>query len=109
MYVSFLRKMVNGGYRRKKEYEGDMRYVLTNEELLRMGKTTDIAAFVKRQQRNYLAHIVRKDNSSIVKRLLFNNDIGHKPGRQATLLTAVMKSEGCTRDEFFTGAAQRKY
>ena len=80
LYMSFIRKITKGGYRRK---EDSMAYVYSNEDLLKIAKTTDLNTFIKQQQRNYvICHIVRKDNSSIVKRLLFNNNTATKRGPQ---------------------------
>ena len=69
-YSAFVRKMTKGGYKRKPD---SWRFIYTNAKLLSMAQTSDLASYVRRQQRNYLGHIVRKDNSSIVKRLMFNS------------------------------------
>ena len=45
-YLSFLRKMIKGGYRRK---EDSWAYVFTNNDLLQMAGTEDIVSFVGRQ------------------------------------------------------------
>ena len=37
-------------------------------------KTEPIEAFIYRQQRRYLAHIIRQEDSSLVKTLTFNSD-----------------------------------
>ena len=88
LYMSFIRKITKGGYRRK---EDSMAYVYSNEDLLKIAQTTDLNTFIKQQQRNYVCHIVRKDNSSIVKRLLFNNNTATKRGPQTTVLSEVRK------------------
>ena len=106
LYMSFIRKITKGGYRRK---EDSMAYVYSNEDLLKIAQTTDLNTFIKQQQRNYVCHIVRKDNSSIVKRLLFNNNTATKRGPQTTVLSEVLKSEKCTPSELFRSAMQRKH
>ena len=106
MYMSFIRKMTKGGFRRKSD---SWSYVLSNEDLLRMSKTMTLKAYVHKQQRNYVGHIVRKDNASIVKRLLFNNDPSHKTGPRTTLLSSVIKTEDCLPDELFSNAMERKF
>ena len=53
-YMSMLRKMVKGGYKRK---TGEWSFVYTNEDLKRICGTVDLIQFVKTQQRNYAAHI----------------------------------------------------
>ena len=42
-YLSFIRKMVKGGYRRK---VNSWAYVFTNEDLLEMAGTEDVHSFV---------------------------------------------------------------
>ena len=69
-YMSMLRKMVKGGYRRKKDAWS---FILPNEDLLRICKTECIEAFISAQQRRYLAHVIREENDRISKKLLFND------------------------------------
>jgi hypothetical protein len=106
IYTTFIRKMTKGGFKRKMD---SWSFVLTNEDLLRISKTTTLKAYVHRQQRNYVSHLVRKENSSIAKRLLFNNDTSHKPGPKTTLLSSVIKIENCAPDELFKNAMERKF
>ena len=91
-YSSFIRKMVSGGYKRK---ENTWNFVLTNENLVSMANTTELSTFIRKQQRSYVGKIIRKDNQSLVKRLLFNNDSSRKPGRQLTLLSNVLNDAQC--------------
>jgi hypothetical protein len=107
-YIGMLRKMVKGGYRRKKGEE-EFHYVYTNNDIVRICGTEDIAVFVQRQQKKYLAHLARKPNSSLTKRLLFNSDKYTKPGKQYTLETIVLENERCTADTFYRQALNRKY
>ena len=90
-YMSFIRKMTKGGFKRK---PNSWSFVHTNEDLLRMAKTDSLEDFVKKQQLKYVANVVRKDNQSTVKRLLFDNHDSLKPGPQQSLLTSVLKAEG---------------
>ena len=82
----------NGGYKRK---ENTWHFVLTNENLISMANTTELSTFIRKQQRSYMGKIIRKDNQSLVKRLLFNNDSSRKPGRQLTLLSNVLNDAQC--------------
>ena len=102
----FIRKMTKGGFKRKADTYA---FVYTNKDLLRIADTTDLVSYIKRQQRNYVCHIVRKDNTSIVKRLLFNADNAKKPGPKTTLLSSVLSSEECTPGVLFRKAKQREY
>ena len=57
------------------EPEGlDWAYVLDNENLRNITKTTNISPFCKIQHLKYIAHITRLDNASLQKQLLFKTD-----------------------------------
>ena len=104
-YMMFIRKLAKGGFNRK---PNSYAYIYTNEDLLRIANTTDLVSYIKQQQRNYLCHLVRKDNQSIAKRLLFNADTAKKPGPKTTLLTSVLASERCGPEALFKRAIQRE-
>ena len=106
IYVSMLRKMVRGGYRRK---IGTYHYELSNSDILQKCKTEDIYQFIARQQRNFIAHVIRGENNRMTKRLLFNNDATKKPGRRISLYMTVLENERSTPDEFNNNALSRKF
>ena len=106
LYISLIRKMAKGEYKRKTD---SMSYRLTNADLLRVSGTEDLRGFIQRQQRNYVGHVIRKDNTSIVKRLLFNDDASHKPGRMTTLLSSVLTAEECTLEQLCNNAMNRQF
>ena len=109
-YISMLRKMVKGGYRRKgKKGSDNYHFVLNNVDILAICKTEKVEEYVKWQQTKYLAHLARQPNTSITKRLLFNDDKARKPGRQITLVDIVMEAEQCTEDQFYRKALNREY
>ena len=89
-YMAMLRKMVSGGYRRK---PNSWSYVLTNEDLLRICQTDCINNYVSRQQTNFVAHMVRKEDRSLAKRLLFNNNESRKAGPRMGLYLSVIANE----------------
>ena len=105
-YHGYLRRMIKGGYRRR---ENSWSYQLTNEDLLRISKTPPLKIYIRKQQLKYVAHIIRKENTSISKRLLFNDDISRKPGPQTTVINNVLKSEGCTAAQLYKNAMERRY
>ena len=106
-YTSMLRKMVKGGYRRKKETE--FHFVLSNSDLHSICQTEDVSEFTKRQQRKYLAHLARQPNSTLTKQLLFNSNKTTKRGKQSTLESTVLCDEQCSADEFYKKALKREY
>ena len=74
LYMLFIRKITKGGYRGKVD---SMTFGYSNDDLLKTAHTTDLNTFMKLQQRNYVCHIVRKDNSNrlfLTKILLQNAD-----------------------------------
>ena len=101
-----LRKMVKGGYRRK---EGTYSYVLSNSDILKRCNTETIHQFVLRQQRNFVAHVIRGENDRTTKRLIFNNNIFVKQGRHSSLYKTVVENEKITSDIFNQNALNRKY
>ena len=101
-----IRKVIKGGYRRKPDMWS---YVLSNEDLMSIGKTEDIPTFVTRMQRNYAAHIIRKDNTSILKRAMFNDDDRRRTGPTLTLLKKAIAHEGLSWINFFQNTLNRIY
>ena len=104
MFVNMLRKMVKGGFQR---YD-DFRYVMTNNKALEICNAEDVINFVSRQQTSYLAHIVRQPNTTLSKRLVFNDNKYTKQGRKnETLEDKVLKYNQQTADQFFKAALKR--
>ena len=105
-YCKMIRKITKGGFKRN---INSWSFVHRNEDLLRMAKTISLESYVNKQQRNYLAHIIRKENSSIIKKLLFEDNSSKKQGPQPTLLSRVIKNENCSEDMFYQNAMERKF
>ena len=104
-YTSMIRKMVRGGYKRKQDEWG---YKLTNQNLLDIGKTEAISAFIERQKKRYLAHLIRLPNTSVIKRILFNSDTTTVPGRQTTFLQSVLDVQNMNLQQFGRLALAKK-
>ena len=104
-YCGLLRRMVRGGFKRK---EGSMAFVKTNKEILELCKTEQIETFIFRQQRRYLAHIIRQEDNSLVKTLTFNNDQNHVPGPYTTLKSSVLSADEFSEIEFYKQAKNRQ-
>ena len=96
-YCSMIRKMVRGGYTRKPDEWG---YRFSNENLLDLAKTEAVSAFVDRQRKRYLSHVIRLPNASMVKRVLFNDDRIAVAGRHTTFLKSVLKAENTSLEQF---------
>ena len=98
-YSSMLRKMLEGGYRRKTNNEWS--FALSNKDLHYICGTENMDIHLGRQQQKYLAHIARQPNNALTKRLLFNCDESRKPGPKLTLESNVLKNLQCSADEFY--------
>ena len=105
-YNGFLRRMIKGGFRRKKD---TWNFVLTNNEILKMANTEEIEKFIHKQQRTFVARTIRMENTCGSKRLLFNDNPSRLPGRKVTLYSNVMKTEGIDAATFIERSIDRKY
>ena len=101
-----LPRMVRGGFRRK---PGTYHYVINNAEIVKRCGTENLIEFISRIQRNYIAHIIRKDNFSITKRVLFNSDKTIVPGKRINVLKTVLENEKMTLELFNISALARKF
>ena len=80
IWAGYIRKMVKGGYARKKsphtatgqpEEEFNWAFKLTNAKLLSIAKTTSISAFIEKQHFKFIAHTTRRPNDHLQKMLCF--------------------------------------
>ena len=105
--------MIKSGFRRKKNEENEpesMKPFYESDDIHKIANTHDISIFVKRQQRNYAAHIIRTSNSQPTKQFMFNKDKYRKPGQHAPeLLQQVAKQRGIGQKEFINQAASRMF
>jgi len=99
-YVTFIRKMMNGGYRRKSDDSWNLYY--TNEDVLRIAGAANLNKVVEKHQISFVTKILCKPNESMVKKLMLNDNCYHKRGPQQTLLSSVLKCKGCTLEELCT-------
>ena len=103
-----LRKMIKGGLQRYDE-ENDFRYKICNKKLLEICNTENVTDFIARQQTKYLAQLVRQSNTTLTKRLLFNENKYRKRGRRTeTLCDKVLKITGTNKDQFCKAALKRE-
>ena len=104
-----LRKMIRGGFKRTLDANGEetFKLVLSCEDVLDICKTEDVLDFIRRRQESYLAHIARQKNTSIIKRLLFNDNENRKKERPTkTLEDHVL--EGKSADQFYKEALKKR-
>ena len=70
------------GERRLSTKRKFVQIILTNNDILQKCDIESLEKFIPRQQINYLAHLIRKPDSSILKQLVFNNNKSKKQGRK---------------------------
>ena len=100
-YRSFLRRMVRNGQKHVNESENDYRMMINNRQLHVICGTQDLDVFIKSQQCNYMAHVVRMKLSRNIKQLAFNNDHYTKRGRPIkSLLDQVTENMNMNVDGF---------
>ena len=104
-YNRMLRIMVRNGFKRKVD---SWAFVLTNIEMHKICGTENLEAFINRQQRAYVAHIVRKNDKSITKRLTFNADASHRRGTNSNLLKTVLTRDGRSEQAFYQDCLEKK-
>ena len=105
-YCGLLRRMVRGGFKRK---EDRMAFEKSNKDLLEICNTEEMSAFIARQQKCFLAHIIRTEDNTLVKSLTFNADTIRRRGRSTSLRKAVLRNERMEPNEFYKHAKLRKF
>ena len=99
IWHSFLRRMVKGGFQRKNapmnrndtsipHDEVNWAFKLSNEQLRKITKTTEIKNFCILQHLKYIAHITRLGNNSLQKQFLFCTT-GNPCSRWRTLASTI--------------------
>ena len=83
------------------ETEYDWSYMITNQSLHQMTRTETIQNYFKCQQENYIAHLVRRENSNSCKILTFHDTFRKKRGRRSlTILEQVVENSGMSKSQF---------
>ena len=70
-WYEILRKMISGGFRRKNQTADDWRYQYSNKDLEAIIGTCRLRDFINIQYLRYVAHVCRRPNTALIKRLFF--------------------------------------
>ena len=105
-YMGMIRRMIRNGFKRKADTYA---FVHSNQKLLLMSGTILPSEFVKKIQRSFVAHIVRRNDHTILKRMLFNDDVKTIPGRQTSLWNNVLNSANEDESTFLKKAIDKVY
>ena len=109
VYRMFLRKMVRGGFKCIDEAGNDFRLRINNARLHEICHTSDVSNFVRCQQYNYAAHVIRMAMTRTTKLLMFNDDHYTKKGRPVkTLMDQVVEHKNITLNRFCSLAMSKK-
>ena len=93
--------MVRNGFKQVDRDSNDYRLVISNKNLHSICGTSDVSEFIKQQQANYTAHVIRMSNERSLKHLMFNEDVYTKRGRPyKTLIEQVLHDKNMSLDEF---------
>ena len=86
----------------------DWSYIITNKKLFEITSTESIKQFYEKQQLNFVAHIIRRENDNIAKKLMFHNVVRTKRGRKSpSILESVIGRSGMDRSEFLKISFQK--
>ena len=105
-YCGLLRRMIRGGFKRQ---ENRMAFVHSNDAILKICKTEKMQTFIARQQKTFLANIIRREDDAMIKQLTFNSDQIRKRGRSNTLRKTVLQQEKIEPNTFYREALLRKF
>ena len=89
-----------------KNYDNTYQFVHLNRKFLEICGTEDVLVCLKRIQENYFGHIARQKNTSIVKRLFFNDNQSKKRVRPIKTRRSLL--EGKSADNFYREALKKR-
>ena len=82
-YRSLVRKMIRGGFKSIGDNDEYFRYKLNNLKIHAICCTSDVSNFIRKQQKNYAGHLVRRHIEHCEKQLMFKDNKYHRTGRVA--------------------------
>ena len=101
MHTKHLRTMVRGGFERRggvRELRDEVGYnwkwVYNYKKLLKICKTDPVLDFSDFQRAKWISHVIRKDNDSAVKQLLFEVSQTTRKGRTTSSLDQLLDVMG---------------
>ena len=103
-YINLLRQMVNGGTKRNDNHS----YFYTNFQIMEITKTNSIIDHVFKLQQRFLGHQIRKENSNLIKQIIFHEAKSMKIGRPIkTLLIQVVENMEVDISQFYRMTLKR--
>ena len=74
-------KMIRGGFKSIGDNDEYFRYKLNNLKIHAICCTSDVSNFIRKQQKNYAGHLVRRHIERCEKQLMFKDNKCHRTGR----------------------------
>ena len=103
-YINLLRQMVNGGTKRNNNHS----YFYTNLQIMEITKTNSIIDHIFKLQQRFLGHQIRKENSNLIKQIIFHEAKSLKIGRPIkTLLLHVVENMEVDISQFYRMTLER--
>jgi len=99
-FIRFLRYLVKGGrertgtieYTRKNGTTGTYsKPIMTGERILEISGAETLNSFIKKQQQNWVAHCIRSDDESYIKRLSFPDYFKNEPKKRGKMNTTYIQ------------------
>ena len=89
--------------------DADWSFTIDNEKLFTIAKTISIKDFYSQQQVNWIAHVIRRENSNPCKKLTFHWTKVSKRGRKTTsIIERATASSGLSRNQFIRDCFLRR-
>ena len=73
--------MIRGGFKSIGDNDEYFRYKLNNLKIHAICCTSDVSNFIRKQQKNYAGHLVRRHIECCEKQLMFKGKKYHRTGR----------------------------
>ena len=116
-YNKFLRSMIWNGFKRKQEHcnyndenttEIDWSYKITNEKLYEITNTVNITTYYEKQQKQWIAHVIRRENNHPCKMLTFHTNRIKRRGRKVpSMIERTISSSKKSKGQFLSDCLKK--
>ena len=104
--------MIWNGFKRKQEHcndndedttEIDWSYKITNEKVYEITNTVNITTYYEKQQKQWIAHVIRRENDHPCKMLTFHTNKIKRRGRKVpSILERTISSSKISKGQFLS-------
>ena len=87
----------------------DYSYIINNERLHQITKTVSITEYYEKQQSDWMAHVIRRDNLNLCKILTFHSTVPRRLGRRTpSILQRAVSASGLSRSQYLRTSFLKK-